>query len=113
MIRHYEQSPTADAFVFANVGGFTCSICAPSTMTEHEVETFAHATLGDPKRPLEVADELARRRNIALDRRWHCVDKSRAGMGEQTPNLCSMAPGRTHHFLVDAFIAATVFGLTP
>jgi hypothetical protein len=38
-----------EPFVYANLGGFTCSVCAPKEMTEAEIEAFAHAKLGPPR----------------------------------------------------------------
>lgn len=69
-----------EPFVFAELGGFTCSICAPNTMTKLEVEDFA-----------------ARR----FPGRWQSINKEELGFGSPTPNPCNGAPGvRTHWFIM-------------
>ena len=66
--------------VFAALGGFTCSICAPSTMTKVEIEDFAATQFPG---------------------RWQSIDKSQLGMGSPTPNPCNQAPDRRmHHFMM-------------
>jgi hypothetical protein len=71
------------AVVFAALGGFTCSICAPNTMTQAEVEAFAETQSSMP------AHE------------WQCIDKSKLGLGSPTPNACNQEPDtRKHWFLI-------------
>jgi hypothetical protein len=69
-----------DPVVFAALGGFTCSICAPRKMTAVEVADFAATKFPG---------------------RWASVDKSEFGMGSPTPNPCNQAPERRmHHFMM-------------
>ena len=66
--------------VFAALGGFTCSICAPNSMTKLEIEAFAATQFPGV---------------------WRSIDKSEMGMGSPTPNPCNQAPDRrTHHFMM-------------
>lgn len=48
MIIHDDITMPADggAVIFAKLGGFTCSVCAPLAMTKAEVEAFAELELG-------------------------------------------------------------------
>jgi hypothetical protein len=82
----------AGAFVFAELGGFTCSVCAPDDMDAAAVEAFAAAELGTP-----IGG-------------WEAVDKAAIGMGSATPNPCNSAAGRKHWFLLAGLQAAS-FGL--
>jgi hypothetical protein len=66
--------------VFAALGGFTCSICAPNSMVKADVEAFAATQFPGV---------------------WESIDKSKLNMGSATPNPCNMAPGRrTHWFMM-------------
>lgn len=66
--------------VFAALGGFTCSICAPTRMTKVQVEEFAATQFPG---------------------QWKSIDKSEFGMGSPTPNPCNQAPDRrTHWFMM-------------
>jgi hypothetical protein len=82
-----DMSP-AEAFVFADLGGFTCSICAPFEMSKAEVEAFAARELGEPMGG------------------WEAVDMSAIGFRTATPNRCNQAPGRLHWFLLGGLQAA-------
>lgn len=68
--------------VFAALGGFTCSICAPNSMVKGDVEAFAATKFPGV---------------------WESVDKSKMQLGvetQATPNPCNIEPGaRTHWFL--------------
>jgi hypothetical protein len=68
------------AFIYVALGGFTCSICAPSSWTKEEVEEFAEAGMGTDG--------------------WQAVDKATLGLGSSTPNPCNQYPGRQHWFMV-------------
>lgn len=69
-----------DPVVFAALGGFTCSICAPSKMTKVEIEDFAATQFPG---------------------RWQSINKAELGMGSPTPNPCNQAPDRRmHHFMM-------------
>jgi hypothetical protein len=72
------------AVMFAAVRGLTCSICAPLTMAQEEVE--AAATI---------------MRKPALGH-WRAVDKSKPpiSMGAPTPNPCDVYADRQHWFLI-------------
>lgn len=73
-----------EAFVFAELMGFTCSICAPSFWDVDRVIKFAESEFpsGDGAR-------------------WVSVDKSTLGLGQPTPNPCNIAPvGRKHWFMM-------------
>jgi hypothetical protein len=78
--------------VFARLGMISCSVCALNTLDKESVEAFANRALG---RPIGG---------------WVAVDKSRAGMGDPTPNPCNHEPDRQHWFLVDGLNAAQLFG---
>lgn len=92
MIRHDRLKLPDGAFVFASLGGFTCSICAPSTMSKADVEAFA-AQQFPPDIPAPMGG-------------WEAIDKSRMGFGGATPNPCNQDPARTHWFLLDGMRAA-------
>jgi hypothetical protein len=73
------------AFMFARLGGISCSICAPKEMTQSEVEAIA-LVFAEPDGD-----------------RWIAVDKSKPPLriGEPTPNPCTQDPaGRLHWFLL-------------
>jgi hypothetical protein len=89
-IVHPKRNMPDGAFVFAALGGFTCSICAPDDMSKADVEAFAER---------EVTGGVGG---------WEAVDKSKAGFGAATPNPCNIAAGRTHWFLLDSMTAATL-----
>lgn len=81
-ISHPKHMTPADKepFVFAELGGFTCSICSPNTMTRREVEEFATSIFNG---------------------RWQSINKEELGFGSPTPNPCNGAPGlRTHWFMM-------------
>jgi hypothetical protein len=83
-ISHPEIPHDADeAFVFAELGLFTCSICAPGDWPLARVIAFA--------------EERFPGRGSAL---WESIDKSTLGFGSPTPNPCNHAPHRTHYFLM-------------
>ena len=89
------EMKSCEAFVFANLGGFTCSICAPNAMTKDDVESFAEA-----KFPAATPAPIGG---------WEAVDKSKAGLGGATPNPCNIDPeNRTHWFLLDGLRAAAM-----
>jgi hypothetical protein len=50
--------PDGGAVIFAQLGGFTCSVCAPSTMGKEAVEAFATRELGEP---MGQVDDRSRR----------------------------------------------------
>ena len=83
-MNHPNIKTTGPAVVFLEIGGLTCSICAPMKMTQHDVEQFAEASC----------------RRIAGP--WQAVDKSLPpiSMGEPTPGPCNQYVGRQHWFLV-------------
>lgn len=71
------------AFVFAELGGFTCSICAPSYWDVGKVIDFAEE------------------RYPSTGARWVSVDKSTLGFGSATPNPCNEHPkARKHWFMM-------------
>jgi hypothetical protein len=80
-IIHNEPAHEGDQpVVFAALGGFTCSICAPNSMVKADVEAFAATQFPGV---------------------WESIDKSKLGMGSATPNPCNMAPDRrTHWFMM-------------
>lgn len=81
---------TPDApVIFASLHGISCSVCAPSTMTESEVAEFANQDHPWP----------------GLDGRWVVVDKSKLGLGTPTPNPCNQVDGRKHWFLLSDELA--------
>jgi hypothetical protein len=90
MISHDERRVMpAGAFVFASLGNFTCSICAPRTMSKADVEAFAERELGD------------------VLGGWEVVDKSKVpGFGSPTPNPCNQDADRLHWLLFDGVNAA-------
>ena len=61
------------AVIFAELGGFSCSVCAPRAMAQDEVEAFAKQELGEP-----IGG-------------WEAIDKSKIGLGGSTPNPCTPA----------------------
>lgn len=68
-------------FVFADLLGMTCSICAPASWLAMEVEAFAGKKFRSSG--------------------WRSIDKSKMGLGSPTPNPCNVAgAGRLHHFLM-------------
>src|SRR5262245_52929869 len=75
-----------DVVVFNLQGGLACSICAPRTMAQHEVE-------------------LAAMRLAPAQRPWQAVDKSKPpiSLGVPTPNPCERYPDRQHWFLVSIY----------
>lgn len=82
-------------FVYAKLGGFTCSVCAPKEMTAAEVEAFAHAELGPAlnTRPHRIGT-------------WRAFDKGQLfPQTLATPNICAHAPDRLHWFLIAAELA--------
>lgn len=85
---------TPDApVVFAQLGGMTCSICAPDAMSAADVEAFANDH-GPPS-------------NFG---KWVAVDKSKLGLGQPTPNPCNQVAGRKHWFLLNEINAAMQAG---
>lgn len=84
MISHPDINVNADeAVIFAELSGFTCSICAPSLWDVARVVAFA-----EEKMP------------STSDDRWRSVDKSTLALGTSTPNPCNQYDGRTHHFML-------------
>jgi hypothetical protein len=79
---HAIPHPGDRPIIFAELGGFTCSICAPFGMGASEVAHFAQAQLGTPA-------------GI-----WHAVDKSKMGLGSATPHACEHDSHRRHWFLL-------------
>jgi hypothetical protein len=79
--------------LFAQLMNVSCSICAPATMAQADVEAFACTAAG----PAQMGG-------------WVSVDKSKAGIGDPTPNPCNVYPERKHWFLFDAVNAAALFG---
>jgi len=69
-------------FIFAQLLGISCSVCAPKDVPQAEIEEFA-AALVEPD-----------------GGRWHAIDKSKMGLGDPTPNPCNQAEGRLHWFLL-------------
>jgi hypothetical protein len=89
MIVHDERVTGDGPFVFADLMGWTCSICAPLAMCAEEVEAFATRELGEP-----IGG-------------WEAVDKSKMGLGDPTPNPCNQSPtDRRHWFLLAGLQAA-------
>lgn len=77
-----------EAFVFAELGGFTCSICAPVTWDVGKVVAFA-----EEKFPSE-------------GERWVSVDTADMfpGIKGHTPNPCNGAPElRKHWFMMRGY----------
>jgi len=69
-----------EPWVFASLGDFTCSICAPNMMEKNDVESYADSIF--PGKP------------------WRSINKANFGLGGQTPNPCNDAPDkRTHWFM--------------
>lgn len=79
-----------EAWIFASLGGFSCSVCAPRAMAAAEVEEFAACELGEPLGG------------------WEAVDKSTIGLGDATPNPCNHAADRQHWFLLSGLQAAAL-----
>ncbi len=80
-----------EPFVYANFGGFTCSVCAPKQMTAAEIETFVTTKLGPAKGYSDGA--------------WRVFDKGKLFPHTlSTPNPCD-APDRLHWFLIAAELA--------
>lgn len=73
-----------EAYVFAALGGFTCSICAPVTWDVGKVIAFA-----EEKYP-------------STGERWVSVDKSKMfpGITGATPNPCNVAPETRRHWFM-------------
>lgn len=85
-MRHLKAPHDRRPFVFAALAGFTCSICAPRTMSQAEVEAFATAELPPHD-----------------DNPWRAVDKSLPPIcvGGPTPSPCNHDPdARLHWFLL-------------
>jgi hypothetical protein len=68
--------------IYAALGGFSCSICAPAAMTAEEITAFAKQKQNGRGWP------------------WIVVDKSTLGFGQPTPNPCNQYPDRQHWFLM-------------
>ena len=81
---HPPINDQAGAVMFAELGGFTCSICAPTMMSKDEVEAAAMIVC----KPVYI--------------RWWAVDKSKPpySIGQPTPNRCNQYKDRLHWFLV-------------
>lgn len=77
-----------EAFIFADLA-WTCSVCAPRTMTKAEVEDFAGRELKE--QPIGG---------------WEAIDKSKMGLGDPTPNPCNHDAQRQHWFLIGGLQAA-------
>lgn len=69
-----------EAFIFAALGGFTISVCAPRSWSKEDVETAI--------------------RRDSRDDGWTAVDKSTLGLGAPTPNPCNHDDGRKHWFMM-------------
>lgn len=83
-ISHADITADADeAVIFAELFGFTCSICAPSSWDVARVVAFAEAKLPSTG-----------------DGRWASVDKSTFGFGSPTPQPCNQYAERTHYFML-------------
>jgi hypothetical protein len=69
-------------FAFAQLGSSTCSICAPETMSQTEIELVAGSLVSPGV--------------------WRAIDKSQPpiSMGAKTPNPCAHDPSRLHWFLI-------------
>lgn len=80
----WQHTDEDDAFIFAELGGFTCSICAPLAWDKERIEGFAEANRpGGPSLP------------------WVAVNKADLGLGGETPNPCNWEPKlRQHWFLL-------------
>jgi hypothetical protein len=74
-IPHLDDKP----IVFAALGGFTCSICAPNSMIKKEIEAYAATQFPGV---------------------WESIDKSQLKMGSPTPNPCNQDSNRTHWFMM-------------
>ncbi len=88
-IRHGKVAPGEDeAFVFMHLPEVSCSICAPNSWPQDDVEEWASAHVEDPTD------------------RWISVDVATfLGLSSHTPNPCGEAPERRRHwFLVAADI---------
>ena len=75
-------------FIFASLMTVSCSVCAPCSMSQADVEQFAES--------VEPGVE------------WHAIDKSKPplSIGEPTPHPCNIDPaGRQHWFLMSAELA--------
>lgn len=67
-------------FIFAELLGTFCSVCAPAAWTAEDVEDFTVAGMGTDG--------------------WRAIDKSKMGLGSPTPNPCNQYPDRKHWFMV-------------
>ena len=86
-IMHDPVATPKGAFVFAQLDPISCSICAPSTMTQAGVERFACDEIGD------------------VPGGWQAVDVKRIGARSSTPHECQHDPDRTHWFLLSGEVA--------
>lgn len=81
----FPDDPTlGGAVVFAELLGFTVSICAPLIMDQQEVEQNAMLMCKPAHGP------------------WQAVDKSKPpiSIGAPTPSPCNVYPDRQHWFLL-------------
>jgi hypothetical protein len=83
MIVHPKMPHPGDrAVVFAHLPGLSCSVCAPVSMSEAEVEAFALAEIPPP--------------NDAI---WKATDLSEEVPGlTKTPNPCNIEPDARRHW---------------
>lgn len=75
-------APGIEPFIFAELPGLACSVCAPRTVTKEEIEKFANENS-----PAHLGT-------------WHCIDKAESGLGSRTPNPCNQYLDRQHWFLL-------------
>ena len=69
-----------EAFVFASLGNWTCSVCAPLSWSAEDVEAVI-------------------RHDLRQDD-WKAIDKSELGMGAPTPNPCRQDSRRQHWLML-------------
>lgn len=80
---HILVADTDEAVVFAELFGFTCSICAPTSWTAGQV--IEHAEREFPSKG---------------EARWVAIDKSELGLGSPTPNPCNQYPEKRMHWFM-------------
>jgi hypothetical protein len=77
--------------MFASLLDISCSICAPATMTENQIEAYAN-------KHYPTTGELGP---------WKVVDVFLITKHGHSPNPCNQVDGRTHWFLLSELLSTT------